>query len=73
MVNASSFVAYHKLAVGILLLFNENRDLIARFQLWVVAEFRCTDDTLGFVANVDHDFLLANRNDRSLNDFFLFD
>ena len=73
MVNTSSFVAYHKLAVGIFLFFNENRDLVARFQLWVVPEFRCADNTLRLVANVDHHFLLANRNDRSFNDFLLLD
>ena len=43
-VNARRLVAYDELAVGVLLLLDEDRNLVARFQLGVVTEFRGTND-----------------------------
>ena len=72
-VDPGRLVAHHELTIGILLLLDEHWNLVANFQLRVVAEFRCANDAFGLVADVDHNFLLANGNNGTFHHLFLGD
>ena len=44
-----------------------NLYLVTDLQIRIVAEFRSGDDTIALVANVDNNFLLVNRDNRTFN------
>ena len=48
------------------MVFNVNLNLVAYLKLWVVAEFRCRNDAVALVADIDYNFFLVNR------DYFAF-
>ena len=66
-------MADHELTVGIFLLLDEHRNFVAGLHFRVVAELACADDTFRFVADVDHNFFLANGDHGSLDHFFFLD
>ena len=72
-IDARRLVTDHKLAVGVLLLFNEHRHFVSCLQFWIVAELTCANDTFRLVANVDHNLFFANGNHSAFHHFFFFD
>ena len=48
-----------------------NLNLVADLKIWVVAEFRSGDDTVALVADVDNNFLLVNRDNRTFNNLMI--
>jgi hypothetical protein len=54
-------VRENELTVLVLLVLNVNLNLVAELQVGIVTEFRSGDDTIALVADVDHHFLLVDR------------
>ncbi len=66
-------MANHELTVGVFLLLNKHRHLVACLHFWVIAELACANDTFRLVADVDHNFFFANGDHGSLDHFLFLD
>ena len=63
----SLLVRKNQLTLLVLSTFYVNLYLVTDLQIRIVAEFRSGDDTIALVANVDNNFLLVNRDNRTFN------
>ncbi len=61
-----------ELTLFVLLVFDENLNYIANLDVGIVAEFIDGDDTVAFVADVNHRFALVEGDDGTFDYLFVF-